>query len=137
MLDITNFSSLLKVAKQQDQPQKFLVAFIEVNLPKQHSVKQAKDYLAGIGGVLNPIELIEKDPNHLDDLTTLANETLTHQKNWKIALIGCLSANNGVLPNTRTTQKHKETMLERIKLGVELSEYIAFHRNGHLVQLGI
>ncbi len=135
MLDITSFNSLITIAKQQEQPQKFLVAFLEIYLPSHHNVSQAKDYLAGKGGVLNPIQLIEKNPNNLDNLITLANETLKEQKNWKIALIGCLSGVNGTLPNSQVTKKHKDTMIHKIKSGSDLSKYFAFNKHGEILQL--
>ena len=135
MLDITNFNSLINAAKQQDQPQKILVAFIEVYLPSQHNVSQAKDFLAGTGGVLKPIQLVEKDPFQLYDLNSLAEESLTEQKNWKIALIGCLSGINGLMPNSQVTKKHKDSMIHKINSGADLSRYFAFHKNGDLLQL--
>ena len=134
MLDITNFNSLLTAAKLQEQPQKFLIAFLEVSLPHHHQVKQAKDYLAGIGGILNPIGLIEKDPNHLDDLSSLAKESLAKSTNWKIALVGCLSGANGSPPDIQITNKHKESMIQNILAGSHLSKYIAFHKNGDILQ---
>ena len=135
MLDITNFNSLISAAKQQVQPQKFLVAFLEIYLPSQHNVSQAKDFLAGTGGVLKPIELVEKDPFQLYDLNSLAEESLTEQKNWKIALIGCLSGINGLMPNSEVTKKHKDSMIQKINSGSDLSRYFAFHKNGDLLQL--
>ena len=135
MLDITNFSSLIYVAKKQPQPQKFLVAFIEVCLPKHHKTSQTKEYLAGTGGVLKPIQLVETEPEQLNDLNSFAKESLTDHRNWRIALIGCFSGENGTLPSSDITKKHKATMIQQIKSGIGLSQYIAFHRNGDLLQM--
>lgn len=135
MLDITSFKSLINIAKQQDHPSKFLIAFIEVKRPQNYTIKQAEDYLAGSGGILSPLKLVEIEPTELDDLNSLAEKSLSPKKNWKIALIGCLQGSNGQLPSNNMTRFHKKSMIDNIKSGTCLSNYMAFHKNGDLLHL--
>jgi hypothetical protein len=134
--EITDFQSLLKAAREESQPQRLLFVFLQPVLPADHTAEEARRFHAGQGGALDPIVCVDKG---LDELTTfedLVVESEAMGAAWRIVVIAAMSGANGVEPTTEDAEEPLQMMLQTIKDGRSLAQFIAFDRNGESVHFG-
>jgi len=134
MVDIVNYETLLIVGKEQAEPQRFLFTFLKASLPKDHEGDESNRFATGNGGVLQAIMCVDKP---LDDLTTFA-DLVTESENmgqeWQLVIVACLSGLGGQMPTATETELQLKLMVQRVENGGDLSRYLAFDRQGDLVQ---
>lgn len=132
-MDITDFASLLTVARQQPDPQKLLFLFLEKSISDDNKANKQTSFNAGTGGELSPVMTLEKS---LDDLTTfqdLVAESREQKRDWHIVLVAALGGKNGELPDTETAFKNLDNMIKTVESGGNISKYLAFQINGDLI----
>ena len=135
-INITNYESLLSVAKEQAEPQRLLFVFLETSLPKDHHGDEAIRFHSGQGGELQPVMCVDKTLDELSSFSDLVAESERVGKNWQIVLVACLSGRNGIEPSSDEATQPLKMMVQTVETGGQLSNYMAFDREGAPVQFG-
>jgi len=136
VIDIIDFESLLTVAGQQDEPQRLLFVFLQASLPPDSNIEQIDSYEAGEGGGLDPVICVDKGLDELSDFQELVTESERMGQHWHIMLVAALSGANGVAPSHQQAEDSLKMMVETVQNGGDLSGFVAFKKNGELVQFG-
>ena len=136
MIEITDYETLLVAGKQQTEPQRFLFVFLKASLPEDHEDEDAYRFHSGQGGALEPIMYVDKALDDLSSFSDLVVESEQMGQDWTIVLIACLSGMNGVVPSSDEAVQPLEMMVQTVQNGGDLSKYMAFDRNGALIQFG-
>jgi len=134
MIEITDYASLLAVGKQQDDPQRFLFVFLQASLPDEHSDENKHRFQSGKGGELQAIMCVDKNLTELTNFDDLIEESKQMQQDWSIVLIACLSGKNGLFPTAEESEEPLKLMVQAIQNGGNLSKYLAFDKQGDLLQ---
>lgn len=134
MIDIINYETLLMVGRQQPEPQRFLFVFLQVSLPEEHKKDQAQRFHLGKGGELQPIMCVDKDLEELSNFADLVTESEQMGQDWTMVLIACLNGRNGISPGPEEAENALNMMVQTVQNGADLSKYLAFDRNGELIQ---
>lgn len=134
IIEITDYKSLLAVGKQQKEPQRFLFVFLQAFLPDDSSDKDKQLFQSGLGGELKPIMCIDKNLDDLTDFTALVSESKQMEQEWSIVLIACLSGKEGHHPTAAESEEQLKVMAQMVQNGGDLSKYLAFDRQGDLLQ---
>lgn len=111
-----------------------MFVFLRTSLPKDHKDEEEASFHSGKGGELQPIMCVDK---LLDDLGTFANlvaESERMKQDWQIVLVASLSGRNGVAPDSEEAEQPLKTMVGTVQNGGDLSKYMAFDRDGTLIQ---
>ncbi len=74
--------------------------------------------------------------DELGSFTDLVTESESIEKNWQIVLVACLSGKNGILPTSDEATKPLEMMVQTVEKGGNLSNFLAFDKNGDPIQFG-
>jgi len=133
-MDITNYTDLLKAARQQPEPQRLLFVFTKPELPDGYTEAQQRDFDAGTGGVLTPQMCTDKALDELGDFSHLMKESHQMGQDWKIVFVASLPGRAGVMPSTEEAQEPLKTMIHSIQNGA-ISKYLAFDQDGDLIQI--
>jgi len=131
-VDIFSYKDLISTAKSQEDLQKLLFVFTQVDLPEEADSQQKERFLAGVGGALLPVMYVDKFPNEVENFSVLVEQSTEMKANWKIVFVGALSGEGGIPPSTGKIEKSFLKMIEDIKRG-RFGIYIAFDRNGDIV----
>lgn len=135
-IEITSYESLILAAEEQIEPQRFLFVFLRTSLPKDHKDEEASRFHSGQGGELQPVMCVDKMLDELGSFSDLVTESETIEKNWQIVLVACLSGQNSIAPSADDATQPLTTMVQTVENGGNLSKYMAFDRNGSLIQFG-
>jgi hypothetical protein len=135
-INITDYESLLSVAKQQPEPQRLLFVFLRSSLPDDHGEEEARCFHAGQGGALEPVMCVDKTLGELSTFSTLTAEAERVDKDWQIVLVAGLAGRNGIVPSSDDAEEPLKMMLHTIETGGDLSKYMAFDREGEPVKFG-
>ena len=134
MISITDYQSLLAVGRQQSEPQRFLFVFLQASLPDEHNTEDEQSFHSGQGGELNAIMCVDKDLQELTHFADLVTESEQMEQDWSLVLIACLSGKNGTLPTSDEAEPVLKMMVQTVQNGGDLSKYLAFDRQGELLQ---
>ena len=134
MVDIINYETLLMAGREQQEPQRFLFTFLKASLPKDHEGDEAQRFQSGKGGVLQPIMCVDKALDDLTNFSDLVKESENMQQEWQIVLVACLSGMGGSMPAATEIDLQLKMMVQMVENGGDLSRYLAFDREGLLVQ---
>lgn len=135
-INITNYESLLSVAKQQPEPQRLLFVFLRASLPEDLGDEDISRFNAGEGGALQPIMCVDKTLDELSTFSALVIEAERIEKDWQIVLVAGLAGRNGITPSSEDAEQPLKMMLHAVENGGDLSKYMAFDREGVPVQFG-
>jgi len=133
-INITNYESLLLASKQQAEPQRLLFVFLRVCLPEAGNGNEASSVGSSQGGELEPIMCVDKAPDELSCFSALVAESEKMKQDWQIVLVAGLSGKNGLAPNTEEIERSLKTMVDTVQLGGDLSQYVAFDKEGARIQ---
>jgi len=134
MVDIINYETLLVVGREQKEPQRFLFTFLKSALPKDIEGDEAERFHAGKGGVLQPIMCVDKALDDLTNFADLVKESENMGQEWQIVLVACLSGVGGSMPAATEIDLQLKMMVQMVENGGDLSRYLAFDREGSLIQ---
>jgi len=134
MVDIVNYETLLMAGKGQNEPQRFLFVFLKAGLPKDHEGSESERFHSGKGGALSPIMCVDKPLDDLTNFSDLVEESKNMGQDWQLVLVACLSGMGGLMPTSTETDLQLKMMVQRVENGGDLSRYLAFNREGDLVQ---
>lgn len=135
-INITDYESLLLAAKNQPEPQRLLFVFLRASLPTDHKSEQATRFHSGQGGHLQAVMCVDKTLDELGSFADLVTESERMEQDWQIVLVACLSGQNGMLPSSDDATQPLTTMFQTVENGGDLSNYMAFDRQGTPVQFG-
>lgn len=127
---ITDFSSLLTLTREQDEPQRLLFLFAKAEgQPKdEHEFDHS--------GTIEPVMCVDKLPEELGSFQALVAEADEINKEWNFVIIAGLSGFEGLPPTTEMAEPYLNQMANAVMLGGDLSNYIIFDRNETLVVVG-
>ena len=129
-MDITDYNSLLAVARMQAQPQHFLFVFLKKSLPEDHKGDEEFRYTAGLGGALTPVMTLNKPLNELSDFAGLVNESKQQNREWDLVSVAVLSGQGSVMPTDKEALAQLEIMMKTVESGGDLSKYMTFDKLG-------
>ena len=136
MIKITDYESLLSVAKQQAEPQRLLFVFLQASLPNDHGDEEASRFHSGQGGELQPIMCVDKTLDELGSFSDLVEESKQMEQDWQIVLVAGISGRNGVAPNSTEAEQPLKMMVQTVVNGGDLSKYMSFDKEGAPVHFG-
>jgi hypothetical protein len=123
------FSNLISEAKNQDQPQRllFLFAQIEKQESKKHKRRQR--------GALVPVMCVDKLPAELETFAGFSEEADKISADWDFMIAAGLSGENGVLPSSDDAEPHLNKMANDLMMGADLSKYVVIDRKDNIVMM--
>ena len=136
--EITNshFEMLLTTARQQFEPQQLLFVFLRAMLPKDHNPEEAHRFSAGDGGALEPVMCVAKGLDELSTFADLVEESRSMADDWRIVLVAALSGRNGISPTAEQIDGALDKIVQTVRDGDSLSNYLAFGRDGDPIYFG-
>lgn len=132
MMSISSFDELIRVARQQPEPQRLLFVFTTVELPEGCTAEQRVRFEAGEGGALTPLMCVDKTPEELGTFGDLLEESRQVLQEWAFVFVAALSGKNGCVPRTEDAEAPLKTMVESIKAG-SIGMFIPFDSHGQPV----
>ncbi|MBL1147628.1 MAG: ribonucleotide reductase subunit alpha [Pseudomonadota bacterium] len=133
-IHITDYNSLLSVAREQAEPQRLLFVFLKIYKPEGREDAEERDTDFGGGGELEAIMCVDKALEELGSFADLVAESERIEKNWHIVLVACLAGKNGIAPTSDDATQPLKMMVQTIEKGGSLSNFMAFDRNGDPIQ---
>ncbi|WP_299176858.1 ribonucleotide reductase subunit alpha [uncultured Neptuniibacter sp.] len=123
------FNDLISQAQQQDQPQRllFLFAQIEKQESKKHKRRQR--------GSLVPVMCVDKLPGELSVFSEFTQEADQISSDWDFMLAAGLCGEGGVAPSSDDAEPHLNKMANDLMMGADLSKYVILDREANLVVL--
>lgn len=134
IIEITDYQSLLIVGRQQTELQRFLFVFLQAVLPDDASDEDKQRFQNGQGGELKAIMCVDKNLDELSTFTELVSESKQMAQEWNLVLVACLSGKNGNNPTAEEAEEPLKIMVQSIQNGTDLSKYLAFDKQGNLLQ---
>jgi hypothetical protein len=133
-MSISTFDDLLRMAREQRQPQRLLFVFTGAALPEDATPEQRARFQAGQGGTLTPLMCVDKTPDELPSFDMLVEESRLFTQAWDIVFVAALSGSAGhAPPSTSQAEAALQRMVEAIKSG-HIDAYVPFDRSGQPVQ---
>lgn len=133
-VSIASFDDLLRVARQQPEPQRLLFVFAAAELPEDSTSEQRRRFAAGSGGALAPLMCVHKAADELETFSALAAEARVAGPEWAIVFVAGLAGHAGRAPTSKDAQAPLQQMVEAIKAGSHRS-FLPFDRTGRPVLL--
>ncbi|RFA28999.1 hypothetical protein CAI21_11145 [Alkalilimnicola ehrlichii] len=136
-MEIEGFEDLLKVARQQPEPQRLLFVFAKPVLPKDPDPEEVRRFEAGRGGALQPLMSVDKRPEDLSSFQALCKEADSRNPEWKMVFVAALAGAGDKPPSSETVDASLEVMINTIQSGGDISRYLAFDRGGDLLAISL
>ncbi len=114
-MQITNFNDLLVAARNEPQPQQFLLLFAKADA-KRNAFKTSHS-----SGTITPVMCVDKPTEELSTLQALIEEADKITDQWDFIFIGSLNAATDAEP-------HLTKMSNDIATGNDLSRYVILDR---------
>ena len=133
-MSISNFDDVLRLAREQSQPQRLLFVFAGAVLPDDSTPEQRARFEAGQGGALTPLMSVDKAPEELGTFAALVEESRQFESDWAIVFVASLSGRDGRAPTSKEANQSLQRMIESIKTGM-FGSFIPFDRRGEPVLL--
>lgn len=131
-LSISSFDDLLRVARQQTQPQRLLFVFTGAELPEDSTIEQRARFEAGAGGALVPLMCVDKALDELTTFAALAEESRTSGPDWTVVFVAALAGQGGRAVTPEEADAPLQRMIEAIMAGSHGS-FIPFDCDGQPV----
>lgn len=128
-LRISDFDDLLRVARQQPEPQRLLFIFAGAELPEDCTPEQRARYEAGQGGALVPLMSVDKAPAELASFAALVEESLQFGREWGVVFVAAISGRGGLAPTAAEIDRALNGMTESVKAGM-FGAFMPFDRQG-------
>jgi hypothetical protein len=86
-MSISSFDDVLRLAREQSQPQRLLFVFANAVLPDDATPEQRARFDAGKGGALTPLMSVDKAPEELGTFDALVEESRQYGRDWAIVFV--------------------------------------------------
>ncbi len=123
------FKDLLKITRDQDQPQRLMFLFANAE------AKNAKKSKKHQQGTITPVMCVDKLPADLSTFTDLIKEADAIEKNWNFVFIASLSGQGGVAPTEGEAEPFLNKMANDVETGNNVSRYVIFDRDENPIEL--
>lgn len=130
---LDDFAALLRVAHEQEEPQRLLFVFARRELGEHATAAQRDAFARGDGGALQPVLCVDKLPHEVESFTALAAESESTGHAWDIVFVGSLEGRGGIVPNPDEADQPLRFMVNAINDG-RVAEFAAFDRDGHAIR---
>lgn len=77
---------------------------------------------------------VDKTPDELGSFSDLVTESENIKQDWQMVLIACISGKNGIAPSSDEATKSLKMMVQTVETGGNLSNFLAFDRNGNPIR---
>ena len=121
-MPITDYASLLRSARNQEQPQRLLFTFT-----------QAQVQPGGQGRSLTPVMCADKLPDELGRFEALEEESKQMQTHWDVVFVAGLAGREGQPPAPEDCEAPLRAMVAAIEQG-RVDSLLAFDRSGDLLR---
>ena len=121
-MPITDYASLLRSARAQEQPQRLLFTFT-----------QALAQPGGQGRSLTPVMCADKLPDELGSFEALEEESKQMQTHWDVVFVAGLAGREGQPPAAQECEAPLRAMVAAIEQG-RIDSLLAFDRSGDLLR---
>ena len=121
-MPITAYASLLRSARNQEQPQRLLFTFT-----------QAQAQPGGQGRSLTPGMCADKLPDELGSFEALEEESKQMQTHWDVVFVAGLAGSAGQPPAPHDCEAPLRAMVTAIEQG-RIDSLLAFDRSGDLLR---
>lgn len=128
-MNVAGFEDLLRVAREQPEPQRLLFVFTDVELPEGSGSEQRTRFLAGEGGALVPLMSVDKKPEELGTFAELVEESRQFARDWAVVFVAALTGHDGHAPTEAEADRSLKHMIEAIKTG-SFGSFMPFDRQG-------
>jgi len=132
-MTISTFDDLLRLARQQAEPQRLLFVFAAAGIPDDATPEQRARFQAGEGGTLTPLMCVDKTPDELVSFEALAAESRQVGQAWDIVFVAAMSGSGGMSPTSLQAEALLERMVESVKSG-EIGGFVPFDVAGRPAQ---
>ena len=123
---VSNFQSLIDAANQQSQPQRLLFLFAKAEKEESKNSNQER-------GTLSPLMCVDKLPEELTTFSDFSDEADNISPEWDFMLAVGLSGQNGVAPTSDEAEPFLNQMIDNLKAGQDLTQYVVFDREDNPV----
>ncbi len=117
MADSTAFEQLLLAAAAQSEPQRLLFVFAGAELPADASPQQRAQFEQGLGGALQPLACVDKEPGELSTFEALVQESKQASPPWQVVFIAGLSGRDGRSPSDQEVDASLSAMVDGVRRG--------------------
>ncbi|HLQ85421.1 MAG TPA: hypothetical protein VK110_04645, partial [Salinisphaeraceae bacterium] len=122
---LDSFDGLLQAAREQPEPQRFLLVFVKTVLPEDADETQKQRFESGRGGGLVPVMYVDKGEDELTDFAALVAEARKTSEvwgehmsgDWDMVVVGCMSGLGGRAPTPEDAEEPLKTMVRMIHTG--------------------
>jgi hypothetical protein len=132
---IASFDDLLRVAREQPQPQRLLFVFAKAELPDDSTPEQRARFQDGQGGALLPLMSVDKAPEELHTFAALVEESRAFGDDWVVVFVAGLSGRDGCAPSSDEAGQSLQRMIEAVKTGA-FGAFMPFDRQGQPLMFG-
>lgn len=129
-MNITDYDSLLTVARQQIQPQHFLFVFLKKSLPEDHKGEEEFRFNAGLGGELTPVMTLSKPLPELTNFSDLVEESKQQGRPWDLVSVAALAGKGSIMPSDEEALEQLEIIMKTVESGGDLNKYMTFDKQG-------
>ncbi len=124
---ISNFSELLIMASEQEQPQRLLMLFAK---SQSKSGKHNQN-----SGTIFPVICVDKLPADIASFDSLVAEADSINNDWNFIIVAGLNGQNGLAPTSEDADPHLNNMTNALASGQDMSQYVIFDRNQNPVSI--
>ena len=96
-MTLTSFDDLLRLAREQPEPQRLLFVFAAAGIPDDATPEQRARFDAGEGGTLTPLACLDRPPDELDSFDALLAESREFGAPWNIVFVAALAGDGGLV----------------------------------------
>lgn len=133
-LMLVSFDEFLTIARQEPEPMRLLLVFAR----NEHASAPAGAHVeeAGVERLdnLTPAAIVDKDPVHLKDYSTLAAEAQQMVGHWDVMFVAALFGQDGQPITMADVDEGGEKMVQAIRKGAT-KDFLTFDAQGQPIQL--
>ena len=110
--------------------------FLDAVLPDDPTPEEAFLFSQGQGGQLQPVMRLAQGLDVLTTFSDLIANVPDKEQSWQVVLVACVSGENGRMPTDEEVDGPMQVLEHTIRMGGNISAYVAFDRDGEQVQFG-
>ena len=132
-MTLTSFDDLLRLAREQPEPQRLLFVFAAAGIPEDATPAQRARFEAGEGGTLTPLVCLDRPPDELESFESLVAESREFGTDWTIVFVAALAGGDGLVATSEQAEAPLQQMVDSIEAG-HVGRFLAFDTLGLPVQ---
>ncbi|MCC2615048.1 ribonucleotide reductase subunit alpha [Aestuariibacter halophilus] len=125
----SHFNQLLRMAHEQETPQRLLFLFASAKTSNKSRKQEEKK------GTIEPTMVVDKLPEELSDFNTLVNEADGISKAWDFVFIASLGGDGDFPPSSDDAEPFLNQMTNDVATGNNIMRYVVFDRQENPIEL--